>query len=120
MLFLLFMACSYCRYNATSSGTSVNYDICPKGWRLPTQAEFTTLKNSYTTGTTLTASPFRGVYSGYYSNGSFYLGGSRGYYWSSTAGDNGFAYDLDYNSSSADVYNGYKSRGYNIRCVAKS
>lgn len=60
-------------------------DICPSGWHLPTQAEFDTLRSTYTTGATLTASPFLGVYDGNYYSSSFSYGGSSGYYWSSTA-----------------------------------
>ena len=107
-------------YNSTSSSTPVNYDICPSGWRLPTSAELTTLKNSYSTGTALTGSPFLGVYAGVYYNSQFYDGGSYGYYWSSTANNSNNAYYLYFNSSSADVRNDYKNKGYSVRCVFKS
>ncbi|MBQ6375495.1 hypothetical protein IJJ37_00990, partial [Candidatus Saccharibacteria bacterium] len=104
-----------------SSGVS-SYDICPKGWRLPTQAEFNTLKSSYSTGATLTASPWYGVYSGYYFSGFFYNGGSYGYYWSSTANGSNLAYLLNFSSSSASVGggSGYKYSGFAVRCVMKN
>ena len=102
-----------------SSGAS-SYDICPKGWRLPTGAEFNTLIGTYTTGATLTASPWYGVYSGNYSSGSFYNGGSYGLYWSSTANDSVNAYALNFTSSSAVVSYGTKRSGFAVRCVAKS
>ena len=116
---------SYYNYIAATAGTSpssgnASSDICPKNWRLPTRAELTTLKNSYTTGTTLTASPFLGVYSGYYSYDSLYYGGSFGPYWSSTAYDSFSAYRLGYDSSSANVSSNDKNSGFSIRCVAKS
>ena len=104
----------------TASSGSVSYDICPKGWRLPTSAEFTTLKNTYTTGATLTASPFLGVYAGVYGNSQFSNGGSRGHYWSSTDSDSYDAYRLTFNSSSASVNYTNEYNGYSIRCVAKS
>ena len=104
---------------SASSGSS-SVDICPKGWRLPTQAELTTLKNTYTTGATLTKSPFLGVYAGYYNNSSFSSGVSLGYYWSSTAGNSGSAYVLRFDSSGASVNNYLRNNGYAIRCVAKS
>ena len=107
-------------YNSTSISTAVAGDICPKGWRLPTQAELTTLKNTYTTGATLTASPFLGVYAGYYDDSSFTYGGSYGYYWSSTANNSYDAYNLYFNSRSANVYDDSKSSGNSVRCVAKS
>ena len=116
---------SYYSYTAATAGTNpssgaASSDICPKGWRLPTSAELTTLKNTYTTGATLTASPFLGVYTGNYNDSSFYNGGSDGYYWSSTANDSSNAYYLYFNSSSADVRSyGYKHSGHSIRCVMK-
>ncbi|MBR0460748.1 DUF1566 domain-containing protein, partial [Candidatus Saccharibacteria bacterium] len=90
------------------------------GWRLPTQAEFNTLKGTYTTGATLTASPWLGVYSGDYNSSQFYLGGSNGRYWSSTAYGSSIAYFLNFNSSSAVVGNDYKGVGFAVRCVFKS
>ncbi|MBR0460854.1 DUF1566 domain-containing protein, partial [Candidatus Saccharibacteria bacterium] len=103
-----------------SSSTPVNYDICPSGWRLPTSAELTTLKNSYSTGTALTGSPFLGVYAGLYNYSQFNLGGSVGLYWSSTASNSSNAYSLYFNSSSADVDSSYKNVGNSVRCVAQS
>ena len=120
-------ACAgYYSYAAATAGTNpssgaASSDICPAGWRLPTQAELTTLKNSYTTGATLTKSPFFGVYSGNYNSSSFYQGGSGGFYWSSTAYGSEYAHRLYFYASSADVTNSsYKLYGYAIRCVAKS
>ena len=116
---------SYYSYVAATAGTNpssgdASSDICPKGWRLPTQAEFNILKGTYTTGTALTGSPFFGVYSGYY-YGAFADGGSDGLYWSSTASGRSTAYRLGFYSSGAYIdYSNYKNRGYAIRCVAKS
>ena len=122
-------ACAgYYSYAAATAGTNpssgaASSDICPAGWRLPTQAEFTTLKSTYTTGAALTKSPFLGVYAGRYYNSSFSNGGSYGYYWSSTVdiSYSYLAYYLYFNSSSAHVstYDD-KSRGNSVRCVAKS
>ena len=114
---------SYYSYAAATAGTNprsdnATSDICPKGWRLPTQAELTTLKNTYTTGATLTAAPFNGVYAGGYGS-SFYDGGSSGTYWSSTAKNASYAYVLILKSSNAYVDDYYKGYGYSIRCVAK-
>jgi len=116
---------SYYSYTAATAGTNpssgeATSDICPKGWRLPTYAEYTALKNTYATGATLTASPFYGVYAGFY---SYFLvsGGSGGYYWSSTAQDSSNAYYLYFYSSEANTAgSGYKSNnGFSVRCVAK-
>ena len=116
---------SYYSYVAATAGTNpssgnASSDICPKGWRLPTQAEFNILKGTYATGAALTGSPFFSVYSGYYS-GSFADGGSDGFYWSSTTFDRYYAYRLGFYSSGAYIdYSSFKNRGYAIRCVAKS
>ena len=116
---------SYYNYVAATAGTNpetgdATSDICPKGWRLPTQAELTTLKNTYTTGATLTAAPFVGVYAGYYSNGTFSNGGSYGYYWSSTIYAASNAYNINFYSSSAYVRANTKRRGHSVRCIAIS
>ena len=105
--------------NSVSSGSS-SVDICPKGWRLPTLAEYSTLYSSYNTGAKLVASPWYGVYSGNYYYGSFNDGGSLGCYWSSTAVNSVSAYYLYFGSSSAGVGNLDKVRGFAVRCVAKS
>jgi len=114
---------SYYSYVAATAGTNpssrnATSDICPKGWRLPTKAEYDTLKSTYTTGAALTASPFNGVYAGYYSYSSLYDGGSTGYYWSSTAYSALRAYYLQFYSSRASMYDNYKSNGNSVRCVA--
>ncbi|MBR3324107.1 hypothetical protein IKG24_01025 [Candidatus Saccharibacteria bacterium] len=112
---------SYYSYVAATAGTNpssgdATSDICPKGWRLPTRAEFNTLRSNYTTGVALTASPFLGVYAGSYYKSSFYDGGLYGYYWSSTAG-NTAANRLYFDSSNTDDSSVGKNNGYSIRCV---
>ncbi|MBO7657374.1 DUF1566 domain-containing protein, partial [Candidatus Saccharibacteria bacterium] len=116
---------SYYSYVAATAGTNpssgaATSDICPKGWRLPTQAEFTTLRSTYNTGAKLTASPFLAVYGGNYYYSSFYNGGSLGSYWSSTAYSSSSAYTLYFNSSNADVVDGNKRYGFSVRCVKTS
>ena len=105
--------------NPSSYGYEAASDICPKGWRLPTSSELTSLKNSYNTGAKLTASPFLGVYAGYYYNSQLYYGGSYGYYWSSTANNSSLAGYLYFASNGANVSYNNKYVGSSIRCVAK-
>ena len=92
----------------TSSTLSTTYDICPKGWRLPTNNE--QIGASY-------ASAFSPVHSGYYYGGSLNRTGSYGYWWSATAYDSYSQYSLYYFVSSldADIYN--KNSGYSVRCI---
>ena len=134
--------------NAVSTnGYNAAYSICPKGWRLPTSTtsnasaqsnnnwktgdwyalatayganlESNYYQNSgtfYTNAGPGTTPSF--LLAGFYSNGSFYNGGSYGYYWSSTACSSTGAYGLDFNSGyvySALSY--YRRRGYSVRCV---
>ena len=78
------------------------------------------LKDTYATGTALTAAPFRGVYAGTYYYSSFTNGGSYGYYWSSTANYASHAYYLDFGSSYADAYSNIKNYGFSVRCVMRN
>ena len=107
-----------------SSG-NVSYDICPKGWRLPTggsSGEFQALYNQYASSALMrdaTNGPGF-VLSGYRYGSSTYYQGSIGSYWSSTADGAYGAYGLGLNSS--NVYpadGGDKFDGFTVRCVAK-
>jgi hypothetical protein len=99
--------------NCQSSSTyNTTYDICPKGWRLPTYNE--------QQGITSYVSAFSPVYSGYYGDGSLYNAGSFGYWWSSTAIDSNSQYILAYRSGSLYTYGGYKYYGFSVRCVRSS
>ena len=116
---------SYYSYAAATAGTNpssgdATSDICPKGWRLPTQAEYTTLKNTYTTGATLTAAPFVGVYAGLYDGGPLGLGGYYAHYWSSAASSASDACNFYFGSSYAGVYLNGKRLGGSVRCVLKN
>ena len=102
--------------NQSSGGEAVS-DICPKGWKLPTRAEFEALMSLYTTGVALTASPFYGVYNGAYDRGSFLSGGEFGSYWSSTISDAEDAQGAGFNSSMADIGESDKNFGFSVRCI---
>ena len=106
-------------YCAASAGTVCSqtqqdafYDICPKGWRLPTKTEFD--------GITSYISAFSPVTGGLYSGGSF-GNTSYGYWWSSTASDSRYQYYLSYDGSSLRTSSGNrKYTGYNVRCIRSS
>ena len=111
----------YYNFCAASAGTNcqdsstydTTYDICPKGWRLPTYSE--------QLGITSYSSAFSSVYSGRYYNGSLYNTGSDGYWWSSTAINNNVQYCLRYNGGGLSTNNGYyKDYGSSVRCVRSS
>lgn len=110
----------YYNFCAASAGTNcqssnaydTTYDICPKGWRLPTYNEQQDI-TSY-------SSAFSPVYSGYYDDGSLGHTGSFGYWWSSTAGYSYIQYVLYYYSRSLDTNSRAKLYGYSVRCVRSS
>ena len=97
--------CSQTQANATQ-------DICPKGWRLPT--------NSEQSGITGYVSAFSPVLSGIYSYGSLGSTGSRSYWWSATAYDGNGQYSLRYNGSSLSTGYNSKYNGSSVRCIRSS
>ena len=97
----------------SSSAYDTTYDICPKGWRLPTRSE-----QSGITSTSY-VSAFSPVTGGYYNSGSLYYTG-YGYWWSSTASNSLSQYYLYYNSGSLNANGIGKYRGFSVRCVRSS
>ena len=115
---------SYYSYPAVTAGTNpssgnATSDICPAGWRLPTSAELNVLKGIYSTGATLAASPFLGIYAGHYLNSSYVNGGEAGLYWASTAASNARAYYLYFVKTGASVDSYDKKNGRSARCLAQ-
>ena len=116
---------SYYSYPAATAGYnpssgSSDYDICPRGWRLPTRSELLSLRNSYNTGAKLIDNPFQGVYAGRYYGGYFHDGGVSGHYWSSTASNSDPASFLYFGTSYSGVDHSSKYNGNSIRCVKKT
>ncbi|MBR3055797.1 hypothetical protein IKG64_00545, partial [Candidatus Saccharibacteria bacterium] len=133
--------------SVTTNGYNAAYSICPKGWRLPTSTtsnanaqtspnwktgDWYALATAY--GANLESSYYQNAASfynnagpgttpgfllaGYYNNGSFLNGGSRGFYWSSTARSSTSAYPLYFNSGYVDSANIDSRRyGFSVRCV---
>ena len=96
----------------TSSTVNTTYDICPKGWRLPTLNEMS--------GITGYASAFSPVLSGSYIDGTLYNTGSYGNWWSATAYNSYNQYSLGYNGSSLDTSVSNKRSGFSVRCIRSS
>ena len=91
-------------------------DICPAGWKLPTQAQLSALpqKESHFTA--------KSGLAGYYDGGSLYDAGTRDRWWASTARDATRQRFLDY-TSYYDLWivdSRYKYCGYSVRCVRAS
>jgi uncharacterized protein (TIGR02145 family) len=122
--------------NATTNG---NKSICPAGWHIPSDAEWTTL-NTYlgtntagaqlkeigsthwqATNTGDNSSGFTALPSGFRNSndGTFSGMGIGVYFWTSTGYGTDFAHHryLDYAVSYIFVNSSYKNSGYTIRCV---
>lgn len=141
---------AYCNYdnsagNANTYGRLYNWyavndsrKLCPSGWHVPTDAEWTTLTdylggesvagdklkstigwNSPNTGET-NSSGFTALPGGYRNfNGTFYYIGYYGYWWSSTEyrTDNAWRRYMIFGYSNVNRDNYYKSLSLSVRCV---
>lgn len=111
----------------TISSGNVAQSICPKGWKLPSQSDYSKLATSIGAGDNASGSAiFRN------STYNFQMGaridnsslsssdiGSYGFYWSRTASTNNYAYNLYLGVNTAkpaDAY--YKRTGCSVRCVS--
>ena len=106
----------------TSSGDT-EYDICPAGWRLPTNSELQTLYSNYNS-VALLRSPIESggagfALPGYFLDSSPTGQGSNGYYWSSTVNQSNDTYmhRLNINTDSVNLNAVSRDRGFSIRCV---
>ncbi|MDR2836414.1 MAG: fibrobacter succinogenes major paralogous domain-containing protein [Bacteroidales bacterium] len=105
-------------------------NVCPTGWRLPTQAESQSLtSSSWTTINGVTGRRFgtepNTIFlpaAGYRfaSNGSLYVVGGIGFYWTSAPYGSVDAYNLVFNSAGPGVESNARKSGYSVRCVAQT
>ena len=130
-------------YTRDESATWTN-NPCPAGWRLPTHEEFQALHNAGTTWAEANerGNAVAGCFYGanhataslpnsmencvflpavgfrYSSDGSLYLQGGNGYYWSATQSDSNHGYELRFDSTySSSDHNSDKASGFPLRCV---
>ena len=94
-------------------GGIVTYDICPKGWRLPTQDEFDSIRSS------VYISPFMPVAGGQYRMGKLW-DSNQGKWWASTMYDSTYQAVLRYTGYSLDFTNADGSNGSYVRCIKDS
>lgn len=132
--------------NKTTYGALYNWyaasdsRLCPQGWHVPTDAEWATLI-TFLGGDTLAggklkeegmvhwvspntgadnSSGFTALPGGsHFTNGSFYLFGKYGWWWSTTESSTTEAWHecLQYNSGIASRISGSKKIGFSVRCV---
>ena len=108
--------------NSVTSGNAPK-DICPKGWRLPTNrasGEYEILYYANYNSNALMRGDPGFVLSGLVNNSSIYNQGSKGLYWSSSVYSDELAYNLYLLSSTVEPVNkDRKYNGFSARCVAK-
>lgn len=117
----------YAATGGTISGTGVSanakYDICPAGWRMPSNSELTGLYSVYNSATLL-RSPIESDGAAFttasrFSSNSGAGTGKNGYYWTSTAtASSNIVYGMSFSSSSVTTdLNSYRYYGQSIRCI---
>ncbi len=124
----------YYNYYTATGGTIVQsvrdeavYDICPKGWKMPSKAQQDALLTSYgvannaTGSATMRSAPLNFVYSGYinYSSSGALGQGSDGIWWSTTAYSSSFRHGIRIGANTAFNDGQYRCNGASIRCIAK-
>jgi uncharacterized protein (TIGR02145 family)/prepilin-type N-terminal cleavage/methylation domain-containing protein len=135
--------CGYYDNNETTYGDygllyqwSAAVNVCPSGWHLPTDSEWTILTDylGSTSATELKASAsnvpswdgtnstsFTALPAGFRdrTDGSFNDIGLNGFFWTSTEFDSTASWNRYLSSSYADVLtnNGYKATAYSVRCI---
>lgn len=107
-----YAAASAMTITGTYNASEQIYDVCPKGWRLPTTSE----------QTSVTRQGYVGLYnivpSGYYSTGnSLYNGGQQGYWWASTPYSTTNRYATVSSGSNLTISFSLRYYGYSVRCI---
>ncbi|MCQ2089567.1 MAG: fibrobacter succinogenes major paralogous domain-containing protein [Fibrobacter sp.] len=134
-----------CGYGKTCTPNSPHRGICPEGWHVPTNEEYSTLYTyiggSSTAGSLLKSTSGWNDYNGMsgngsdkygfsvlpagyrynggnYNGGNFYGEGSYAYMWSASEFNNGYACYQTFNYSYNGVgQDGDKERGFSVRCL---
>jgi uncharacterized protein (TIGR02145 family) len=129
----------YAAKGIATAGSTTYKNICPTGWHVPTDTEWTTL-TTYLGGTSVAggkmkstsslwnspntgannSSGFTALPGGFRnSDGGFFNVGGFAFFWSATEGDNSNAWrrSLSRLNGSVDRYNYLKSVGASVRCL---
>ena len=94
-------------------------DICPKGWRLPTQADYQSLISVYTDSAAIMGSPWNG-YNYAVGYGTEVGWSSGGRYWTSQPMSGDYSYTLSYTAIAISATSYVHKRAMvHIRCVKK-
>ena len=109
-----YAAASAMTITGSSNTTKATYDICPKGWRLPTGGS-----GSEQVGIISYYTQYAPVTGGHYSNGNLNDVG-RGSYWSSTSSNASYRSGLLWYGGELKNYNLQRSNGRYMRCIRSS
>ncbi|MEY3367434.1 MAG: hypothetical protein RI973_589 [Bacteroidota bacterium] len=120
---------------AWSDDTKTANDPCPRGFRVPTLAQWDGVRNNNTQSITGTWTSSSINYSSgrffgpglmlpaagnrWYFDGLLVNRGDYGGYWSSTESGTEFAWRLYFSSGSADTFYNYRRNGFSLRCIAE-
>ena len=113
----------------STQGNSVQGDICPAGWHLPTgnkNGDFWNLNRAINNSSTSSDAKFRKypnnfLWSGDYNTNTTSGRGIQGRYWSATPSSNSNAYRLGNSSTTLTVDKNYnKWAAFAVRCIAKT
>src|SRR6056297_2240069 len=107
-------------WNTDGSGSN-DGEICPEGWRVPSETEWSSVSSNWSDRSDAFNSVLKLPSAGYryYSDGSIYFAGSNGYYWSSSVGGTG-AGSLYFYSSDVNFSSGLRAYGSSVRCLRDS
>jgi hypothetical protein len=101
-------------------GVNGTNNPCPRGYRLPTQAEWAAERTCWSSNNAAGAfaSPLKLPMAGRRNdiNGSLSYVGSYGYYWSSTV-DGVYSYQLFFYSNYAGTFSSFRAYGLSVRCL---
>ena len=111
----------------STSGQVITSSICPKGWDLPSNAQWTTLssKSAYSASNPTTADPSAFLINGGFTTGTTFYQTSYSHFWTATVNDSSTAYGARVNASTmttsastGTTYGGNRYYEKNLRCVA--
>jgi uncharacterized protein (TIGR02145 family) len=100
-------------------GVNGTNNPCPIGYRLPTETELTNQRASWSNNNSAgaIASPLKLPMAGYrLRDGSLYLPGAFGRYWSTTVSSTG-PFIVDFVSSTANMIGRFQAFGFSVRCL---
>jgi len=108
--------------NTITSGSILPTSICPKGWDLPSDQQYLSLRSagSITSSSIAVASPYNFIYGGYKTGTtSFYGETAYGYLWASRNSSSSYSFRtyVSSNGLQSGSQTGYKYYASSIRCI---